>query len=59
MALKKQTDEYALELEALKNAHPQTTPDDIDRGVFTHTLITGGKFLFNDEPVPSHVARLP
>lgn len=52
---KHQPGEYMLQLEALKGAHPLTSKEDIDRGVYTHTLVTGGKFLFNDEPVPSHV----
>lgn len=54
-ATKKTKEEYALELETLKEAHPQTPAEDIENGVYTHTLMTGGKFLFNDEPVPDHI----
>lgn len=30
-------------------------PEDIERGIHTHTLMTGGKFLLNNEYVPEHV----
>lgn len=49
-------EEYQLELEPLKEAHPLTPPEDIDGGHHTHTLMTGGKFLMNDEePIPPRV----
>lgn len=53
--IKKTREEYAAELESLKEAHPQVAPEDIERGQHTHTLMTGGKFLFNEEPIPDHV----
>ena len=54
--VRKTKDEYATELEQLKLAHPRVSGDDIDKGRYTHTLMTGGKFLFNDEPIPTHIA---
>ena len=32
-------------------AHPRTSMQDIESKVSSHTLFTGGKFLWNDEPV--------
>jgi len=42
-------------LEKLKNAHPCVSAEEIERGEHTHTLMTGGNFLFNAEPIPAHV----
>ena len=53
--VRKTKEEYSDELENLTLAHPRTSADDIEKGVWTHTLMTGGKFLFNDEPIPSHI----
>lgn len=53
--VKKTREEYSAELESLKEAHPRVSPEDIDRGFHTHTLMTGGKFLFNDEPIPPQI----
>jgi len=53
--VRKSKEEYELELECLKEAHPRVSAADIDRGFHTHTLMTGGKFLFNDEPIPSAI----
>jgi hypothetical protein len=44
-----------LELKDLKNAHPGMDAAEVDEGVHTHTLMTGGKFLFNSEPIPEHI----
>lgn len=54
-AIKKTKEEYTAELEKLKDAHPDVLPTDIDNGKHTHTLLSGGKFLLNDEPIPDHV----
>lgn len=53
--VKKTKEEYSPELERLKEAHPRVNAEDIDRGFHTHTLMTGGKFLFNNEPIPTEV----
>jgi hypothetical protein len=53
--IKKTKEEYSSELEQLKEAHPVVSTDDIDNGKHTHTLMSGGKFLLNDEPIPEHV----
>jgi hypothetical protein len=53
--VRKSKEEYASELTRIKDAHPRVSAEDIDRGYHTHTLMTGGKFLFNDEPIPQHV----
>ena len=52
---RKTREEYVAELEPLKNAHPLTPSEDIEKGCYTHTLITGGKFYLNDESVPGHI----
>ncbi len=43
------------ETERLREAHPCVSAGEIIKGMHTHTLMTGGKFLFNDEPIPAHV----
>ena len=54
--VKKTKEEYSLELERLKEAHPRVSAADIEQhGFHTHTLMTGGKFLFNDEPIPTNI----
>jgi len=53
--IRKTKQEYSHELNRLKEAHPRVNADDIEKGQHTHTLMTGGKFLFNDEPIPTHV----
>ena len=53
--IRKTKEEYSAELDQLKDAHPRVTSQDIEAGYYTHTLMTGGKFLFNDEPIPTHV----
>lgn len=53
--VRKSKEEYSLELDHLKDAHPRVSTQDIERGFHTHTLMTGGKFLFNDEPIPSQI----
>ena len=53
--VRKTKEEYSLELDHLKEAHPCVNGTDIEKGIYTHTLMTGGKFLFNDEPIPSRV----
>ena len=47
--------EYCIELGALKGAHPGVSSSEIDNGTHTHTLMTGGKFLFNEEEIPEHI----
>jgi len=53
--VRKTKQDYVLELDRLKEAHPCVLAEDIDKGVHTHTLMTGGKFLFNDEEIPAHI----
>jgi hypothetical protein len=53
--VRKTKEDYYLELEPLKNAHPAVSAEDIEKGVHTTTLMTGGKFLFNAETVPDHI----
>ena len=45
-------------LEALKRAHP-TRHDWVDNGTSTHYVLTGGKLLFPETPIPSHVVIPP
>lgn len=42
-------------LEALRTAHP-TMEAEIGRGVATHYVLTGGKMLWPDTPIPNHVS---
>lgn len=53
--IRKTKEEYSSELEALKECHPLVSAEEIDNGKHTHTLMSGGKFLLNDEPIPEHV----
>ncbi len=53
--VRKTKEEYSSELETLKDAHPLVSAEEIDNGKHTHTLMSGGKFLLNDEPIPAHV----
>ena len=53
--IRKSKEDYSGELDRLKLSHPRVSADDIEKGFYTHTLMTGGKFLLNDEPIPSHV----
>jgi hypothetical protein len=53
--VRKSKEEYSSELDNLKDAHPRVNSLDIEKGIHTHTLMTGGKFLFNDEPIPTAV----
>jgi len=46
---------YLEELDGLKEAHPCVSAHEIERGRHTHVLMTGGKFLLHDEPIPAHV----
>lgn len=52
---KKPKQEFLEELEKLQEAHPSVSLEELYRGTYTHLLMTGGKFLFNDEPIPTHV----
>ena len=47
--------QYLEELRPLKGAHPSVDREEIDNGKHTHTLMTGGKFLFNEEPIPDWI----
>jgi len=53
--IRKSKEDYSSELYRLKAAHPRVSADDIEKGYYTHTLMTGGKFLLNEEPIPAHV----
>lgn len=53
--IKKSKFEFHEELQKLQDSHPRVSMDELYRGTYTHLLMTGGKLLFNDEPIPRDV----